>query len=231
MRNLTKTYRHFLSLLLVIFTGCAPSSVEDEKMLRLAQSLRDQGNFAAAASIYQQALADTQMLHSPASRRVPLLLSLAQTYEEQGDFSQAEASYLTAVREDTAPISKKGLARCYILQDKLTEALSLYKDILTQHKADAVTYNGLGVVYGKMGHHDLATSAFKKAYDLSPETMDYRSNLALSLALSGEPEKGLKLIEAVASPVYAPEKLKHNLRKINEILHKKTYKSAQGDCS
>jgi Flp pilus assembly protein TadD len=62
-----------------------------------------------------------------------------------------------------------------------------------------------------MGETQKAQAAYRAAMELDPSNMNYESNLGLSLALNGEPQEGIRILERVARMPSASPRARQNL--------------------
>jgi tetratricopeptide (TPR) repeat protein len=68
-------------------------------------------------------------------------------------------------------------------------------DAILQMKEDANIYNYKGVVYERIGDFKRSLACFRKAYELSPETLLYKQNIISALLLNGEYDLSRKAVE------------------------------------
>lgn len=124
--------------------------------------------------------------------RVRLLVDLANFYARRGSYAQANRIYDFASHIWPDPTSKLIIlvnqATLHIQENRLTEAIALFKDILDpkNHSALGVKYEcaahfNLGVAYLRSDSHSLATVEFNAAIDTWPGSVyAQRSQQALA---------------------------------------------------
>lgn len=220
MKNYPMNFFVF-TLISCFLSGCiqAPSSTDEERMLRAAQNMQKNGHVPTAITMYQQ-------LQEKSSDKLLITLKLAQAHIDNHELDEAKKVYETALTYDHDNKAKKGLARCYVLGGKLQTAISLYQNILSNTSHDPEVHNGLGVAYAFMGKHKEAETAFRHALEQDTKNPEFISNLALALSATGRTDEALTLIEPIASQPNLCPKLKNNIATVY-ALSGKTEKARQ----
>jgi tetratricopeptide (TPR) repeat protein len=96
----------------------------------------------------------------------------------RGSFEEAIAAYNSAVQVDpTYGPAYGNLALAYLTKGQGAEAILLYQksiEYLTSDADKAISWNGLGNAYRRIGDYAHAVSAYQKAAELDPETSGIR---------------------------------------------------------
>ncbi|MHC4222317.1 MAG: tetratricopeptide repeat protein [Planctomycetota bacterium] len=72
------------------------------------------------------------------------------------------------------------------------DTITLYKHTLTKYPNDLKSNDNLGATLGQQGRHDEAMPYLLKAVEIAPKNPDARSNLALTLAQTGQPKPQIR---------------------------------------
>ncbi len=91
------------------------------------------------------------------------------------------------------------LARFYIAQNLLNEAILAGEKAVTKNKKDAQAYSTLGLVYFKSGNKELAIENLKKASELEPESEKHLYNLGSIYFEEKKYEESGKVFERYAA--------------------------------
>jgi CHAT domain-containing protein/Tfp pilus assembly protein PilF len=182
----------------------ADAPTEAATLQRQAATLVQRGDYAAAASLVERAVA---LLDGHAAANEPQLADalalLADLYETQGLLAAAEPLYrrALAIREKVPGQDRldlgaalNGLAGLYKLQGRYVEAEKLYRQALDIVEAApvpppaglATLLNNLALIYQKQGRYDEAEPLYRRAVEVAastPETerlfgLVIRNNLA-----------------------------------------------------
>ncbi|TAL18814.1 tetratricopeptide repeat protein [bacterium] len=78
--------------------------------------------------------------------------------------------------------AERVLAGAYEDAGRNEEALTHFKISVEKEPGEAITYNNMGVLLGKMGRHEEAAEAFKKSLDINSWSWDAHFNLAVASA-------------------------------------------------
>lgn len=184
----------------------AAASPADDGTLRLAGATRQGGDLPTAMSLYSQVL-----------KRHPdnetARLGLAETQLAAGELERARLTYAEAAqRNPKAADPLLGLARIAVMKRDLTLAETLYAQAQPLAAAsDVRALYGLGVARDMQGRHREAQDLYRQALAVQPENTGVRSNLGLSLALSGDPRQAVNLLLEIATTPSAPPQARQNL--------------------
>ncbi len=103
----------------------------------------------------------------------------------------------------------RGLVKIY-LKSEPGQALSLLEKMKTLYPRDAEILNDYGVALDLNGRYTEAQNVYATAINLDPTLISAEVNLGLSMALSGQKEKGLALIRPYAQAADATPRTREN---------------------
>lgn len=87
------------------------------------------------------------------------------------------------------------LGTIFLQQDKLTQAIELFRSSLAGDDRQVMVWCNLGVAHKELGEVDEATACFTRAVELQPDYLDALWNLAWMRLLKGDFEAGWRLHE------------------------------------
>jgi Flp pilus assembly protein TadD len=221
---LIRSKRHWATLLAVglplVVGGCAggmgtshggPSAPEANAnaprmdALAMADRLKAEGNFSAAASMYQQAAQA-----NPSDARP--LLGLGESFLAMGSNAEAAQAFSGALAAQPNNLDAlRGLGHARILLGQPQFAVTQYQTALKLAPNDTRSLNGLGVAQDMMGDHAAAQQAYHQVLTLDPANQSAKNNLALSMALAGDDAGGIKILEDVSKSSTATATNRQNL--------------------
>lgn len=160
-------------------------------ILDAAQAKQDQGDFAAAVTLYRNALgANPRGLEAQIGMGQALLLG--------GAAGEAVEGFRSALALDSDNIeARRGLANALTTLGEPTLAIPHYQRVLEQSPADYRGYLGLGAAYDLLGDHAAAQAIYGAGLAEAPKTPDLIHNLALSETLAGTVEEGIKRLRSL----------------------------------
>ena len=127
-----------------------------------------------------------------------------------GQLDEAAASYERALRRDASSRrALTGLGRVKLASDPAA-AEPLFLRVLQSAPRDTTALNNLGIARDLQGNRLGAQDAYRKALGINPELTAAQVNLALSLALSGQSDTALRIIEPRATEPGASRKMRHD---------------------
>ncbi|MDX6750118.1 tetratricopeptide repeat protein (plasmid) [Geminicoccaceae bacterium 1502E] len=185
-----------------------PSSPEAALNLQLANAALAGGSAEDAIQLYQ-----TVQAEEPGS--IPAMLGLAAAQTASGDPVAALASYQEAQR--LAPndrIVSLGLARKLLDLDRAGEAETLLRSLAGTAGTgprDVTAWNMLGVALDRQGRHGEAQTVYRSGLALAPASIPLRNNLALSMALSGDPREAIEILQLLPPSPAIAKRVRHNL--------------------
>ncbi|ASM74932.1 MULTISPECIES: tetratricopeptide repeat protein [Roseobacteraceae] len=210
---MTPFFFHFRRLCLIAvalsLSACAVQTVpnagpgrtteEGSSTLRLAQATAESGDYTNAARLFEKALTS-----DPES--VAALKGAGDAYSRMGQHGRAEtvllrAHELASNNDDVLAI----LARVYLAQKRPDEALKYYDKALRINRSNISAITGKGVALDTMSQHLKAQKVYQEGLSTYPTNFILRSNYALSLALTGNSDKAINILqELVRDPNAAP---------------------------
>nr|WP_162140999.1 tetratricopeptide repeat protein [Fodinicurvata sediminis] len=125
---------------------------------------------------------------------------------------QATEAYRNAL--NLAPNSigaKLGMARIHLMLEQAPEARALLEEVRKDQPENWRIYNGLGVSADLAKNHESAQEYYLKALNLSPRNLSVLTNYSLSLALGGEFNDAIAILEDVVNEPSATSKHRQNL--------------------
>ncbi len=156
--------------------------------LRIAASALQSGDVQVARSLYK----DLARSHPD----VPAVWQgLGDSYFLAGEFEAAQATYAKA--QEIAPTllaPQLAQARVLVRLRQLDQARARFQEILAQDPDQPVALAGLGVVYDLSGQPELAQQTYRKGLTAHPGDEALRTNLGLSLALTGKPREAINVL-------------------------------------
>ncbi len=169
----------------------------------LARAALAHGAPAVAARASAEAL--TRDPHDPA-----LLLVHAQALAALGQPEAAAAGFRAVLAQDPSSMAaRRGLGRVLLHRDPVPAAAE-FRAVLAAAPRDAAAWNDLGIARDLQGKHVAAQAAYRAALAAQPGLRAAQVNLALSLALGGNPAEGVRLLRPLAPPG-APERVRQDL--------------------
>jgi len=168
--------------------GAGQLTFDADAMLRVAERLRDGGDYMAALRMYRQVREQDPENVGALTGEGELLLMLGAVPDAEQRFRAARSL------GDKSADTTAALARTLLRQDKAAEALVLYDEVLEGPDVSARAYNGYGVALDLLGRHDDAQLAYGSGLDLDPGNVLLTNNLALSFALSGSYGAGIRIL-------------------------------------
>lgn len=157
--------------------------------LEYAALLRNQGRFAEAVALYQQAIDAAPVdPHWPAN--------LARLHLERGDLSSAETVLATALRHmPDDPALTVLFVAVRTQQGRPAEAAEQAQNLLAVHPDFAEAHYQLGMALLAQRRSGDAVSSLRRAAALAPQSALYHYNLAVAIFMAGRPDEALPIIE------------------------------------
>jgi Flp pilus assembly protein TadD len=196
-KSLLKTARRYLPLVLVSASLCACTSIpsislEQSRLMQLAKEVELRGDAVSAVALYERAAVLSD--EAPA-----VMLELGNARLRGGDLQGAEQalhSVLTQQPESAQAMFGLGTAQLHAGDfNRAADTLAIAAPKIDS----AVAYNRLGsatVMSGRVGE---AIGAFTLALAREPGNLEFRTNLALALALNGQSVEAIEQIARVAA--------------------------------
>jgi Flp pilus assembly protein TadD len=103
------------------------------------------------------------------------------------------------------------LAKAQLAGGLVPDAAALLEDMRARDPGDPAMQKLLGIAYDRLDRPRDARTAYQTALALDPSDVEAINNYALSLAMTGDIDKGIALLEKHAIRPAAPLQLKQNL--------------------
>ncbi|MEM6997238.1 MAG: tetratricopeptide repeat protein [Myxococcota bacterium] len=132
--------------------------------------------------------------------RVDAWVEQAGAHARDNKLTEAAALYQKALDQvpDRADAAA-GLARVYLEQDKLKEALRLFAIATPALEDNAKLWRDVGYAHAGLEQYDESAKAYAKAHALAPDDVVIALAHGRAVRLSGKPEAAITLLEAVAT--------------------------------
>lgn len=173
--------------------------------LKLARAAREAGDNTSAVNLYKSALAV-----SPKDDRIRVELGEAQL--ATGAVDDAIAT-LTAVKAKSPGYlgALLGLERAQLMLRDPAKALAYANKAVALAPNDKRVQVGHGVALDMLGRHKEAQPCYRAAIAIDPQDVAARSDLALSLAFTGDFDEAIRLLTPIARAPSATPRLRQNL--------------------
>ncbi len=152
------------------------------------------------------------------------LANLGYAYESLGRPDKAEEKYKQAVEVDGSANACFGLARLYLEQKKLPEALDFAQRDVAKNPKSAAAHNLLGVVLNQMNKYDEAAASFETALRVAPGDLNVSVNLGVAYINSRQFDKAREVYEKVLPRIEDP-KLKEMVEGYLKLIKERSVES------
>jgi type IV pilus assembly protein PilF len=187
-----------------------PRHAPSYKLLGVVQFRKN--NFADAAAAFEKYL---ELKPDDSEARA----NLGYVDEALGQPDKAESEYKKAIALDGNANACFALAKLYLTQKKLSEALEYARLRVAKNDGSAAAYNMLGVILNQMGNYAEAVTSLEKALRLTPADINLSVNLGVAYINSKDFAKARDLYEGLLPRVEDPalrEKIEGYLKLIKE---------------
>lgn len=173
-------------------------------------------NAAMAGGLPQAALNATEGVLSRDPANVEALLRQAEALAALGRDDAAGEAYRRILARDASPsreqarVARVGAGRADLAAGRAKEAEAIYAALAASSPNDPVGHSGLAIAYDQQGRHQEAQAEYRKSLALA-DTAATRSNLGLSLAMSGNTADALVMLRPLAAEAAATPRIRHNL--------------------
>jgi Flp pilus assembly protein TadD len=134
-----------------------------------------------------------------------------------GRRAEATEGYRRALAVDPdSAAARLGLGRLLLASDP-HGAEALFLEALSHEPRNAKALNDLGIARDLQGRHADAQEAYRRALGVAPDMQAATTNLALSLAISGQAGQGAALLRPLASAPTAPPRLRQDMAAVSEL--------------
>ena len=178
----------------LLLSACAPAAHTDgvsggggDTMLRIGDAARDAGDISAAIPIYRRA-------HMLVPLELEPLLRLANTLSHVGAHREAGNAWKRALLIDPRSFDARlGYGETLAALDQPVLALEQFR-LAAELGSSADMFNGMGVAYDLLGDATAAQVAYREGLS-GARSLKLLNNLGLSLALSGDYDEAIAILE------------------------------------
>lgn len=173
--------------------------------VRQADDARKSGDTDTAIPLYGRALqANPEGLEAK--------LGLGQSYLSLGASEEAAALFRDVLaKRSSDETARRGLASALLTMGQVELAEKQLQSLLRDDAGDYRALNSLGICFDMQGKHAEAQATYRKGIELAPEFLSLRSNLGLSLAISGQPRDAIAQLAPIATGRGADARVRQNL--------------------
>ena len=186
-------------------TDTAPNADNYESLVRQAEDARRSGDFDSAMPLFGRA---AQVNPDGLEAK----LGLGQVYLAVGASDEAAAQFRDVLaRRSTNTAARRGLAAALISMGQPELAEKQADALLQSDATDYRALNTLGVALDMQGRHAEAQARYRAGLDIAPDFLPLRSNLGLSLAISGDPVSAVAMLTPISTGRGADARVRQNL--------------------
>ena len=173
-------------------------------------------NAAMAGGLPQAALNATEGVLSRDPSNVAALLAQGEALTAIGQGAAAAEAYRRVLSREASPTREQlhtarlAVGRADLAAGRGKEAEAVYTTLVAANSSDPVGYNGLAIALDQQSRHGEAQAAYRKALAIA-DTAATRSNLGLSLAMSGNVADALVIMRSAAAETSTVPRIRHNL--------------------
>lgn len=181
--------------------------------LGLAHSMK--GNLQDAIKHYQKCLAINPTFSEARN-------NLGTVYQELGMLDRAEQEFKIAAADknyETRELPFYNLARLYLAQEKLREALENVQIALTINKDMAMAHNLKGLIHEKSDNFDEAIESYSQAVKIVPQDIDFSFNLAVAYFKNNQFDRAKDIFEKISTKTTDPD-MKAKIEQYLKIIKK-----------
>lgn len=185
--------------------GINAKGMNSEQLVRIANASASSGDLSLAMKLYRDA-------SKKAPRDPEPWIGLGNTMVSARLLDQATEAYDNALNlEPASPGAKLGMARVHLMLEQAPEARALLKEVQESQPENWRIYNGLGVSEDLAKNHGRAQDYYLQALDFSPRNLSVLTNYSLSLALDGNHQDAISILEDVIEEPTATARHRQNL--------------------
>ena len=176
-----------------------------EASVRQADDARKSGDLGSAIPLYGRALQINP-------EGVEAKLGLGQSFLAIGASEEAAAQFRDVLaKRSSDPVAGRGLAAALIAMGQPTLAGQQLELVLQADARDYRALNAMGVALDMQGRHADAQGKYRQGIELAPDYLALRSNLGLSLAISGKPLEAIAQLVPLVGARGADGRVRQNL--------------------
>ena len=187
----------------------AVGDLDTEALLRIAETAEASG--LDATTVYRRLVERQPDQPGP---RVQLARHLARA----GDLAGAEVEYRRAAELAPGDLEARlGLAGTLYGLRRTRDAGAVYQTVLEGDPQNVRALNGLGAVEDGAGRHADAQARYRAVLAVDPADKSARNNLGLSLALTGQADEGVAILEKLVAEPDATAAHRANLERARRL--------------
>jgi Flp pilus assembly protein TadD len=134
-----------------------------------------------------------------------------------GRGQEADAAYRRVLVADKDSVeARMGLGRL-ALNTNPAAAETFFLETLARDPRNAKAFNNLGIARDLLGRHPQAQDAYRRALGIAPSMQAATVNLALSLAMSGRADDGLKLLGGIDPAQRVSPRMRHDIAAVHAM--------------
>ncbi len=165
-------------------------------------------------------IAENVLVHNPGNQDA--LLTKGEALTALGQSDDAAVVFSQVLANDKSSVSANiGLGRIELGSNPVA-AEELFLEALKHDPRNAVALNDLGIARDLQGRHTDAQTAYRQALGLNPEMAGAEVNLALSLAMTGQSQDAVHLLQPLAEKPGATQQTRHDLAAVLAMSGDKT---------
>ncbi len=200
--------RGLILFLVLALAACGPTTTgmtPDRQSVDMARAALRGGSPQTALQILSDASSHGVQLSSQG------LVLQGDALTQLGRPEEAELAYRAAMHGPAAsPGALIGLGRLKLASDPAM-AETYFLRAVDADPRNTTGWSDLGVARDLQGHHEGAQQAYRQALGIDPQMSAAVVNLALSLAMSGKGEEGVRMLRPLAAGSSASPKIRHDL--------------------
>jgi Flp pilus assembly protein TadD len=176
-----------------------------ESVVKRADDARRGGELDTALPLYGRALQINP-------EGVEAKLGLGQAYLAIGAGDEAAAQFRDVLaRRSGDPAARRGLAAALISMGQAELAEKQADALLQSDPRDYRALNTLGVALDMQGRHTEAQARYRDGLEIASDNVSLRSNMGLSLAISGDAPAAVAMLAPISSGRGADARVRQNL--------------------
>lgn len=173
--------------------------------LNLARAARGVHDYAAAINIYKKIIAS-----NPAD--TDTVVELGQTQLEAGEIDDAIVTFQSVPATSKSMLAAQlGLERASLMLSQPAKALRYANSAVTIDSKSVPALIGQGVALDMLSRHAEAQASYRAALAFEPQDIPARSDLSLSLAMTGHFDEAIAIMTTLARSPAATPRLRQNL--------------------
>ena len=200
--------RGLILFVVLCLAACGPTTTgmtPDRQSVDMARAALRGGSPQTALQILSESASK-----GPAPSTAALVVQ-GDALTQLGRYDEAELAYTSALRrDDKSPGALIGMGRLRLSSDPAA-AETYFLNSVKADPRNTTGWNDLGVARDLLGHHEGAQEAYRQALGINPDLSAAVVNMALSLAMTGKADEGVRMLRPLASASSSSPKVRHDL--------------------